>query len=185
MPQAAVLVIDAQSGPFESAPPMYRGAETLANINALTGQARQLGFPVIFIRHTGPDGSIMARDSAPWQLHPALDVLPSDHVVDKFHADAFHDTTLHARLEELGITAVWLCGYATELCVDTTARRALTLGYTVTLVAGAHTTKDRPTLGASQIIAHHQWLLQHLASPGQPVRIRSLSELVQDVTEAA
>ena len=43
----------------------------------------------------------------------------------------------------------------TEYCIDTTCRRAVSLGYDVTLVADAHTTHDNDLLPAEKIIAHH------------------------------
>ena len=42
-------------------------------------------------------------------------------------------------------------------------RSAASHGYRVTLVNDAHTTHDRPTLGAAAIKAHLNWLLPNLA----------------------
>jgi hypothetical protein len=50
--------------------------------------------------------------------------------------------------------------------VDTTTRRALALGYPVTLVSDAHTTLDNGTLTAAQISAHHNETLANIASFG-------------------
>jgi nicotinamidase-related amidase len=48
-----------------------------------------------------------------------------------------------------------VAGIQTEYCVDTTCRRAYSLGYDVTLVQDGHSTWDTPDLCAPQIIAHH------------------------------
>jgi nicotinamidase-related amidase len=47
----------------------------------------------------------------------------------------------------------------TQYCVDTTCRRAVSLGYDVTLVADAHTTADSGTFTVEQIVDHHNALL--------------------------
>jgi nicotinamidase-related amidase len=45
-------------------------------------------------------------------------------------------------------------GAQTEVCVDTTCRRAFSLGFSVTLVSDGHSTWDNATLTADQIIRH-------------------------------
>jgi len=45
-------------------------------------------------------------------------------------------------------------GAQTEVCVDTTCRRAFSLGFEVTLVSDGHSTWDNATLSADQIIRH-------------------------------
>lgn len=73
--------------------------------------------------------------------------------------DAFYETTLRQELMTRGIKNVVIMGIQTELCVDATCRQACSLNYDVTLVADAHSTWDRGTLSAAQIIAHHNSLL--------------------------
>ena len=52
---------------------------------------------------------------------------------------------------------------AYETCTD---RRALALGYPVTLVADGHSTVDNRVLTASQITAHHNETLSNISSFG-------------------
>ena len=60
----------------------------------------------------------------------------------------------------------------TEYCVDTTCRRALSLGFGVTLVADGHTTCDG-ILPAADVIRHHNALLAGLAHPERRVMVIS------------
>jgi nicotinamidase-related amidase len=76
-------------------------------------------------------------------------------VIEKRHSSAFHNTDFHARLTEAGIGALVVVGIQTEMCVDSTCRAAVALGYRVTLVSDGHTTFDSPVLPAEKIIAHH------------------------------
>jgi nicotinamidase-related amidase len=65
----------------------------------------------------------------------------------------------------------------TEFCVDTTARRALALGYPVTLVADGHTSAGNAVLSAPQVIAHHNATLTNISSFGPRVSAVTSSEI--------
>jgi len=71
-----------------------------------------------------------------------------------------------AALQARGITKLVICGFQSEFCVDTTTRRALALGYPVTLVADGHSTTDNGVLKAAQISAHHNETLANIDSFG-------------------
>ena len=73
--------------------------------------------------------------------------------------DAFHKTTLHQKLKSKGIEKLVITGLQTEYCIDTTCRRAYSLGYDVVLVKDAHSTWDSSNLTAEQIIGHHNRVL--------------------------
>jgi nicotinamidase-related amidase len=64
---------------------------------------------------------------------------------------------LRRSLEELStvdVKQLVVVGAQTEVCVDTTCRRAFSLGFNVTLVSDAHSTWGNDTLTADQIISH-------------------------------
>jgi nicotinamidase-related amidase len=63
------------------------------------------------------------------------------------------------------------CGLQSEFCVDSTVRRALALGYPVTLVADGHSTLDSGGLTAAQITAHHNTTLANMQSFGPTVQV--------------
>lgn len=48
-----------------------------------------------------------------------------------------------------------VCGFVTEGCVDTTIRRAYSLGYNIEVAGDCHSTTDSNILNAEQIIKHH------------------------------
>ncbi|WP_373974691.1 isochorismatase family protein [Chitinibacter sp. SCUT-21] len=172
--KSALLVIDFQTGLIESTLPATRGAETLAQINATIALARQRQMPVMFIQHHEDD---LPQGSPAWELHPGLARVESDIVIAKESADAFLDTDLTATLEAMRIKGLWITGYACDFCVDTTLRRAASLGYAVTVVSDAHTGKDRPHATGEQLVAHLNWLWAHLAVKGNPIRVISYGEL--------
>ena len=86
-------------------------------------------------------------------------------------------TELEAMLQVRGITDLIICGMHTEFCVDTTASRALALGYPVVLVADAHTTEGNAYVTPRQVIQHHNATLTNISSLGPRVRAVSSEDL--------
>jgi nicotinamidase-related amidase len=80
-------------------------------------------------------------------------------VIQKQMPDAFHDTNLWRILKVRRIKKLVIVGLQTEYCIDTTCRRAFSLGFEVTLVRDAHSTWNSPLLSAQQIINHHNHVL--------------------------
>jgi nicotinamidase-related amidase len=85
-----------------------------------------------------------------WQIHPAIAPEGGDLEIRKPETDAFYGTTLQQEMEARGITHLIFVGCKSEVGVDATCRRAVTLGYDVTLVSDAHSTTDNAVLTASQ-----------------------------------
>ena len=164
----ALVVIDVQQGLCEGPGVAYRTDELIERINALSAGARAAGVPVIFVQHEGRDG-YLAHQSREWQLPAALQTHPGDTFIRKTTPDAFLRTDLQERLAALGVTRLVVCGMHTEFCIDTTTRRALALGYPVTLVADGHTSAGNAALSAPQVIAHHNATLTNISSFGPRV----------------
>jgi nicotinamidase-related amidase len=92
-------------------------------------------------------------------------------------------TPLLDELRRLEVTHVVVTGMQTELCVDTTCRRAITLGLEVTLVSDAHTTVDA-TLPAESIVAYHNAVLPELAHPRHHILVRPSRDVTFGYTPA-
>jgi len=154
----AVLVIDVQAGLFRSEPAAFEAEAVIARINRVTAKARKAGAPVIFIQHDGdPGGDYAAPFTEGWKLDPKLVGRMGDLVVRKTTCDAFYGTALESALRSRGITTLLLMGYATEFCVDSTLRNAVSKNFGIIVVADAHTTTDNPVLKADQVRQHHNW----------------------------
>jgi nicotinamidase-related amidase len=155
----ALLVIDVQVCNFEESAPVYGGTDLLSKIGGLIERARAAGVPVIYVQHCGPEGAIDEPGTPGWEIHSPIAPTEGDAVIQKRHPDAFQETNLQHELESKGIGRLVITGIQTEYCVDTTCRRAYSLGYDVTLVKDAHSTWDTDHLTAPQIIAHHNEVL--------------------------
>ena len=155
--QTALLIVDVQVGMFESAiiPPVHGGNELLIRIASLISKARAAELPIFFMQHNGGKGHPLEAGTAGWTIHPAVAPAERDVVIQKLTSDSFKDTPLQHQLQTLEAGRLIVAGIQTEFCVDTTCRRAFSLGYDVTLVSDAHSTWDTDVLSADQIIAHH------------------------------
>lgn len=152
----ALLIIDMQNALFYGSENPFNSAEVLANINQLIAKARAAGAPVFAARHTGPAGSPFDPDNPITHLIEELQVEPnSDEVFIKRFPNCFRDTGLHQKLKARDINELVIVGMKTQFCVDTTCRAAADAGYSVVLIADAHTTTDSKVIPAEAIIAHH------------------------------
>lgn len=162
---SAVLVIDVQQGLCEGDGAAFDCAGTIGRINSVTQKARLAGAPVVFVQHESISG-YLEYDTPAWQLADALEVLPGDIRLRKTTPDCFLRTGLEELLRTHGIEKLVVCGMHSEFCVDTTVRRALSLGFPVVLVADGHTSAGNAALLASQVIAHENATLTNISSFG-------------------
>ena len=151
----ALLIIDVQMFGFVDTKPVYESDQLISKIGTLITQARKAGVPVVYVQH-GEPGEVGTPE---WEIHPAIVPGTDEVVVQKQHPDSFQGTSLQHELEAMSIKKLIIAGMQTEYCIDTTCRRAYSLGYKVTLVKDAHSTWSTDILTADQIIAHHNEVL--------------------------
>ena len=147
MPQAqrALIVIDVQNDYFEGGKfPLWNTAETLARIVAAIEHANAQGIPVILVQHlcAGGEAAPMFGAGTPGaQIHPRiLAAAPQATIVSKAYADSFHETTLAATLQQLGVDELLVCGMMTQNCVTHTAISRAADKYKVAIVSDCCTT---------------------------------------------
>jgi len=179
MSGVAVIVIDVQQMFFSGPSPAYRGEEVIGGINRLTAAARDANAPMFFVQHESDANGPLARGSDAWQLPAALVREQTDASIYKTVGDSFHETPLADQLRQKGIDSVLICGYATEFCVNATARRAELLGLRTTIVADLHTTQDKPHLSADKIVEHQNFVWANSSMTGRRVKVRPLTDILQ------
>ena len=167
----ALVVIDAQIGVVGEA---YHHDEVLENIQLLLDRARRSGTPVIYVQHNGGG---MEPGMPLWQIHPAVTPREGEPVIQKESPDSFHETRLQEELVARGIKSLVITGGQTQICVDTTVRRAVAQGYDVLLASDAHTTEDTETLPAENIIAFYNETLNGFWAGDRKVRVQPAGEI--------
>lgn len=160
MSSIALLVIDMQVGLLQSNRfPMLDAPELTTRVADLVARARKAGVEVIFVQHCGGQGHPLEMNTPGWDICSDLGWLDGDVVVRKRTPDAFHNTNLQKVLDQRDITTLVICGLQSDYCVDTTVRRAFSLGYRGILVQDGHSTCNSRVLSAEQIVAHENLVL--------------------------
>lgn len=172
----ALVVVDVQSGVVDWQDPSARGEEVLANIKELLARARAARAFVVYVQHDGEEGGRLWPGSRGWEIHPAVAPVEGEPVVRKRASDSFFETTLEEELKARGVRRLVVVGCRTQYCVDTTCRRATTLGFDVVLASDAHTTVN-DLLTAAQIVAHHNATLDDFGNDRHVVTLRASREI--------
>ena len=180
----ALLVIDMQTGSFRETPASHDLPGVVKRINALAAAVRTSGGRVIFIQQDGQPGEPFEPGTPGWEMHPELERGETEPVVHKQACDAFCETELEAILRRDGVEHLLISGSATDFCVDTTVRAALSLDFDVTVVRDAHLTAERDHLAAASIIEHHHYVWENLLHPRRRVDLASAAEIIERLRAA-
>ena len=163
--KTALVVVDmqrafvAEGAPFEIA----AARELVPTINGLAAKLRAAGGHVVWVQAThpprespdyfamffenfvAPDARERAHKSVmkgnpDHALYDGLEVRPGDQVVEKCRPSAFIQgaSDIEERLRARDVDALLICGVATNMCCETTARDAMMRGFKVTMVADAN-----------------------------------------------
>lgn len=159
----ALLIIDVQNGMFQEGNIVYKGKELLQNLNELIVKARYSEVPIFYIQHNASPGNPLEYGTKGWEIHPDITPNSQDVIIQKTTPDSFYKTSLEAELKEQGVKHLVIAGIQTEVCVDTTCRRAFSMEYIVTLASDAHSTWNSQDITAQQIINHHNGVLRWFA----------------------
>lgn len=144
-PNIALIVIDLQKG-IVAYPTVHPIGEIVERAAALVDAFRGKTLPVVLVNVTAraPGRTEQGRVTQAFSdgfadLIFELNQQPTDLLVTKRTPGAFTGTGLEAQLKKMGVTQVVICGVATSVGVEATARHAYELGFNVTLAIDAMT----------------------------------------------
>ena len=154
---AALIVVDVQNdfvSPTGSA--AKRGEDVSAamamvpNLLRLIEEARRVGVTIVYIRtthsgwtdtpswiyRTSQKGGLSTCREGTWgaEFYNGIAPRPTERVVIKHRYSAFINTDLNTVLKARNIQSVLVCGVATNVCVETTARDGYMYDYYVTMI---------------------------------------------------
>ncbi len=151
--KSTIISIDCQYEYVDGMLPLPGVTEALAEVRRLLERARSAGAPIIHIAHKGAPGGAFDRTAANGQIVDAAAPIGEEKVIEKPLPNAFAKTNLADALKEIGRKELIVCGFMTHMCISSTVRAALDLGYRNTVVASAAGTRDLPKAGGGVIDA--------------------------------
>jgi nicotinamidase-related amidase len=181
----ALVVIDLQRGIVATPTVPHSAADVIARASALARQFRSKQALVVLVRvDPGPAGILFPRPltdierprlnpGPEWsELLPEMGPESSDVVVTKHHPCAFNGTDLDIHLRRRGIQTIVLCGIATNIGVEATARIGFEYGYNLVFAEDAMAARDAelhamsvskffPTIGRVRSAADISSALKH------------------------
>jgi nicotinamidase-related amidase len=175
---AAVLIVDAQIAMFEGDTPPYAAESLLQALKHVIDGARAAEVPVVYVQHISSGMENMKLGMPGFSTHPQIAPLDGEPIVHKHASDSFDDTELLSLLNELGVKTIILGGLQTELCIDSTARGALSHGFNVIAVSDGHSTWESAGLTASQIVELHNASWPEIAHPHRVITVLKSTEIL-------
>ena len=183
----ALVIIDVQNAVLHWQLPPERqrlvdAAQTamVLRLQGVLKQARAASVPVVFVQHNDPPGEALANGSPGWQVRAEIAPRPGEAIVQKLDCDSFHGTDLLEHLQAAGVTRLVICGNATQFCIDTTCRRAVSLGYDVVLLSDGHMGGDYGGLSFEQIVSHHNAVLNGFSAGDHRIELRPAADVSFD-----
>lgn len=163
--EACLILIDYQNeyldGPL--ALPDADAAITVAG--RVLAAARAAGAPVFHVAHRGRQGGLFDRAARRGAIIDGLAPVAGETLVEKPLPNAFAGTDFEAALAQTGRRKLIVAGFMTHMCVSSTVRAALDLGFSSTVVADACASRDLPDGDGGTIAARdiHRVALAELA----------------------
>ena len=153
--RTAIVVIDLQKGIVGFPGTPHSAESVIANTVVLLEAARGVGAQPILVHvgrsADGKDGLQVSSDQPmrasgamppDWsELIPELNRQPGDLVILKRQWGAFYGTDLELQLRRRGLSTIVLCGVATDIGVESTARDAYERGFEQIFAEDAMTTR--------------------------------------------
>jgi len=178
--RTALVVIDLQEGilPFAGGP--HTAQDVVSRSARLAEKCRASGAPVVMVR-VGWSADFAEALKQPvdaqapahalpenwWHYPLSLGKRDSDIEVTKRQWGAFYGTDLELQLRRRGIDTIILCGIATNIGVESTARNAWELGFNLVIAEDACSTATTE---------QHQASMTHIFP--RIARVRSTEEII-------
>jgi nicotinamidase-related amidase len=149
---ACLVMIDLQNEYLSGPLALPDAQAAAANAAQLLARARQQGAAIFHIAHRGKAGGMFDRAAERGAIIASVAPQAAEPIIEKELPNAFAGTDLQAQLAATGRKNIVLAGFMTHMCVSSTARAALDLGFRTTVDAESCATRDLPD-GRGGIIA--------------------------------
>lgn len=179
----ALLLVDIQNDYFPGGAMEVVGA-TEATIQAakLLAAFRAKSLPVVHVRHIAarPGATFFLPGTSGAEIHPSVRPEADEPVFQKHFPNSFRETRLLEHLHGAGISRLVVAGMMTHMCIDTTVRAAVDLGFACSLAHDACATRSLSFNGV-QLPAETVQVAYLAALDGLFAKVLSAGELCADL----
>lgn len=141
----ALVIVDIQRDYFPGgAYPLVGPEDAADNARRVLDAFRSAGLPVVHLQHVwdAPDAPFMRPGTPGVEIHPTVAPGDDEPVLQKAEPNGFVGTELEVTLRSSGADHLVIAGMMTSMCVDSTTRAAVDLGFDVTVVHDACAAPD-------------------------------------------
>lgn len=139
-----LVIIDAQNEYLDGKLALPGVTPALDALGRLLAKARASGAAIVHVQHKGRPGGLFDVEARGGAIIETVKPAAGEAIVQKGLPNAFAGTELDATLKKLGRKELVIAGFMTHMCVSSTARAALDLGYRAVVAADASATRDLP-----------------------------------------
>jgi nicotinamidase-related amidase len=150
-----LLLIDIQNDYFPGGTMELEGSlEASMQAQKVLTFFREKNRPLVHIQHLSvrPGATFFLPGTNGIEIHPQVQPLPGELVIQKVFPNAFRNTALLEHLKKEGIGHLVIAGMMTHMCVEATTRAAFDHGFQCTVVQNACATRAL-TFGAETVAA--------------------------------
>ena len=178
----ALLLVDIQNDYFPGGAMELAGSPAAgANAGKLLRTFRERNLPIVHIQHisTRQGATFFLPNTNGVQLHESVAPNAGEPVFQKNYPNSFRETPLLEYLRSHQITQLVIAGMMTQMCIDTTTRAAVDLGFQCTLASDACATRNL-SFGGITVSAENVQIAFLAALNGLFAKVLSVGELCKD-----
>jgi nicotinamidase-related amidase len=140
---STLVLIDYQNEYLDGPIALTGGREAVDCMALVLAQARQASARIIHIAHKGSPGGVFDRAAHRGAIIDAVAPVGEEITIEKPRPNAFSGTNLAEAIGQTD-TPLLIAGFMTHMCVSSTARAALDLGYRSIVIGDACATRNLP-----------------------------------------
>ena len=147
-----LLLIDIQRDYFPGGKMELEGSEAAGEAaGRLLQTFREKHLAVTHVQHVSvrPGATFFLPDTPGVELHPSVQPLEGEPIIQKHFPNSFRQTDLLSRLQEDNIQRLVVAGMMTHMCVDASVRAAADLGFECWIAQDACATRQLKFQGRS------------------------------------
>ena len=133
---------------------------------------------MIHIVHRGSPNGLFDLDAHRGEIMEDLKPKDGERIIEKTKPNAFADTELASQLGAPG-QSILVAGFMTHMCVSSTVRAALDLGYPTTIASDACATRDLPLFGGGVISAANLHAAELAALADRFAAVASVNDILR------